>query len=284
MRPAIETLYGCSIGICGKIGAGKTTFGAALEQERHVRFFREKRHTPLLDLYVQSPERHGYAFQLVMANDAVNRQEQASEAARKRKLALVERPVLGNRIFACVNRRDGCISDADYAFYERMLPLGVNTGLDAIVYLHVSYPIALERMRNRGDPVEQDYDADGYLARLDDAYFVQMLQSLARREPVIPLIWNDYTRPLQDVLAYVSDVLHRRRTFRFSTQRGDVTLVESETYKHFSWRHYVEASRSERTAYQLRFFEALTSFHDTVLVLDTDESPLSSDSCAIVAT
>jgi deoxyadenosine/deoxycytidine kinase len=202
---------GAVVCIDGKIGAGKSSLGAALRRVAEavgmdVHFERERRHAALLELYIGAPRDYGALFQMIMLEDARNRLHTSEVVACRGALALLERGVLGNSVFAGVNARDGMISENDYKFYRRALPLRPAGDTRLLVYLHVSHGVALHRMGVRGVESEKKYD-NAYLLRLDDAYFRAICGELAAGAAVAPVPWDCACAPLDAPASAPADAL-----------------------------------------------------------------------------
>lgn len=242
---AMRALSGLSIALDGKIGVGKSALGrflarlaATLGIDAH--FSRESRHERLLDMYVRDPRYFGFAFQLVMCTDAVNRSVTCNLLAARGSLSLMERSPFGNRIFARLNFRDGNIVAKDYEFYERMLPLSLFESLH--VYLHVSHSVALRRMGIRGDPAEAGYDA-AYLARNDDAHFREVLWALSQGAPVVPVPWDSevnvdahHDDNVFALVRYVDAIAGRGASLRFTIKHGSDRDLAINGAAH-TWEH-----------------------------------------------
>lgn len=310
-RP-VRALSGEVLAVCGLIGAGKTTLGdlfVALSRSFRVdaHFLREKRHTPVLEMYIHSQERFALPFQVLMAENSINRQETAAILASRGTLAVLERPLFGNRVFAEVNRDAGYITPKDYLFYERMMPKNEDNGLTTIVYLHASHSVALERMGVRGETCEQDYE-QGYLARLSDAYFVALLRAVAAGRAVAPVPWDggspdDFCALVEYVSAYAVGGAYRPRVHwvarTWCAPDGATVLSGKEQMpavdplwrwrmKYRSteasrargspvvanWSAYVTGDRRARERFQSSVVNALCDLRDVYLVAhDADAAP-----------
>jgi len=188
--------------IDGKIGAGKSTFGRALERVARalnidVHFERERRQECVLAKFVSDPRAYGALFQMVMLEDSINRQHTCEVVARRGALALLERGPVGNSVFAALNHALGNISERDYEFYASALPAKPFGKTSVLVYLHVSHDVALRRMGVRGDPAEKGYD-ETYLLALDDAYFSRMVRELVAGALIAPVPWSHQIEQLCD--------------------------------------------------------------------------------------
>jgi deoxyadenosine/deoxycytidine kinase len=244
-----------ALAIDGTIAVGKTTLGQlfyklALQCGVDAHFLSEKRHTPILDVYVHDQKRYAFPFQILMMEDALNRQEMAALLKQRGIFALLERPVFGNHVFARVNLECGYIEQRDYdEFYAKLVPLeGEDEGLDAVLWLHVDLEETMKRMGLRGELCEQDY-ANSYLGKLHDAYFCAMLTALLKGRSLLPVPWTE-SMPTETLLAHLCEWRQGLLERAHVTWTDDERCTSDAVTVSVDWQLYRSGNRRQKTAMQ----------------------------------
>jgi deoxyadenosine/deoxycytidine kinase len=196
----------------GTVGAGKTTLGQALvahleTQGRSARFFEEPCSPALLEAFLRDQARHALTFQLVMltARKAILREAQAFVRSNgARAVAVVDRGLLGDQVFANVQTHLGHMSADDaelYARYRAEADSPPGLARTVTLFLDVAPETAAKRIARRNRPGEVDAYSSALLQCIDAGY----RQALAGATPlVVPwdaeggsveAVWQEVLRP-----------------------------------------------------------------------------------------
>jgi len=203
---------GVKIGICGEIGAGKSTAGhnlkaclSRLRPELKVHFSEESVPQRLLEKTNRKPTRWSDHFQTIMAMRAATRESLALSDTPD--VLFIERPLKENSVFAKANVEVGNMS-ADYyeEYYEPLCAEHRETpDLDLIVFLFVTEHTAAQRRDARHRPSEELYN-NTYMNALGDAYFRWVIECCSEQRMLV-IDWNtDFTSP-ELLLARIAEAL-----------------------------------------------------------------------------
>lgn len=158
------------IGVCGPIGAGKSTVVRALSRALGFHPWVERvEDNPFFRRYTSDRATWALRSQLAFMIGAL---EDATAARRRPPGGVLERPaqeMFG--VFVCDLQRDGVLAPEEVRTLERLLELGeLLAGVpDLLVVLHGDPRVLLERIRARGRPGEDAYTL-GDMQRLETAY------------------------------------------------------------------------------------------------------------------
>ncbi len=158
----------------GGIGTGKTTFCNVMsdllkESGAPCSVLEEPVvDNPYLESFWADPKRYAFALQMWFMNA---RHKMHKVAGKAPGLAVLDRSLVGDFVFAVVNNKLGNISDEEFKMYRQYYDLLSETvpSTSLIVYLRVEPEVNLERARRRGRPMEAGLTLD-YLQRIHDAY------------------------------------------------------------------------------------------------------------------
>jgi len=203
---------GVKIGICGEIGAGKSTAGhnlrtclSRLRPELKVDFSEESVPQRLLEKTNQQPTRWSDHFQTIMAMRAATRESLALSAAPD--VLFIERPLKENCVFADANVEVGNMSKEYYEEYYRPICTEhrETPELDLIVFLFVTEHTAAQRRDARHRPSEELYN-NTYMNALGDAYFRWVVECCSEQRMLV-IDWNtDFAAP-ELLLARIAEAL-----------------------------------------------------------------------------
>lgn len=151
------------IAIFGTVGVGKSTISNRLAKELGYQVFPEPiDNNPYFKDYYEDLENNVFKMQIYMLTA---RSLQLTQAKKLDKV-IFDRTILEDPIFVKVNHDLGTMNDIDFKtyndFYEHVvLPsLGDRLNIDLIVYLKVSTPKAIERIKHRGRKEEANVQPD----------------------------------------------------------------------------------------------------------------------------
>lgn len=213
----IADLNQMKLGITGKIASGKTSLlhmAKIYLESKNIRpiIEEEVNNEVLLKAFIKNPKAHASKFQIERACTCHHRQEIVMvkrEAFGNNHVALVERPMFENRVFAIANQRCGNIPKSDIdEFYEPMLEAKNNYPCDLMIYLHITDEQSVQNQAKRGRAGEDDYRTE-YLGVLGDAYFEFVLEHVAKGAMLV-VDWSNFGK-VEDVLKLAADVLTGRK-------------------------------------------------------------------------
>ncbi len=166
------------IGICGNIGAGKTTLseflarkGGALSKIGHVMIFREDvTKNPYLKLYYENPNRWAYESQMSFLSQ---RLLQRQEIKKFDGVAISDRTIYEDGfVFASSLHDQGILSDLGFKNYNFWFNFVINgfRKPDVLVYLRVNdMNVLMDRIKKRGREYEKTIEKS-YLLKLNEKY------------------------------------------------------------------------------------------------------------------
>jgi len=203
------------IAIEGNMGAGKTTLINELCRILKARLLPEPIDSPtfsvLLERYYQSPQRWGMTFQL----DTIRARAIAQRLAGP-GVALQDRSVIGDHIFAQVAHSQGFMDGTEYAVYEQLreaLLFGLPAP-DLVLYLRASPETCSQRIGLRARGCEHGIPFD-YLRALHDAH-ERMAEKLGSRCLTLP--WEQFKSPTL-VAQFISERLGDKLQDAISNRR-----------------------------------------------------------------
>jgi len=147
------------IGVCGPVGAGKSTLTARLAEELGFAAWPERvADNPFFDRYTRDKSTWAYLSQLAFMLGAV---QDAAAARRVPPGAVLERPVEEMlNIFVRTLHRRGLLDGEELAKLERVAELGCAlAGVpEVLILLHGDPELLLERIQDRARGGEEMYD------------------------------------------------------------------------------------------------------------------------------
>jgi deoxyadenosine/deoxycytidine kinase len=205
------------VGVCGIIGAGKTTFSTRLAKELGFAQSEEEPYqkNPYLFWYYPTPQtrlEYGFRSQLRMLNMSFDSHINMCFSS---KSYVSDSVFHANLVYALMLRKADYITATDfetylqtYHNYNRFIK-----PVDLIVYLDVKPEVALERRINRGRPGEVPVDLSYLTAHKHQ--FEDWINGPAQPMPFIRVDWNknvdssspEYEQRVQAVAAQVREKL-----------------------------------------------------------------------------
>ena len=183
----------------GNISAGKTTLTRVFSKSDNCKVFVEPANeNPFLSLFYQNPREWALPLQLwILRLRYVTYVQALEHVATTGNVAVLDRSIFSDWVFAEQNRRDGNISQAGFNYYlslrnsmMRSLPL---PGL--MLYLNVSS----EECHRRVHEVRQRSCESGipleYLSGLGSCYASLVQEMQSRGCPVMAVNWNGFGDP-----------------------------------------------------------------------------------------
>ena len=186
----MEAIQNHNITISGLIGAGKTTLANNLSQLLSWSIIGESvEDNPYLDLFYEDMEKYAFAMQIYFLN---HRFEQEQKNTWNKNNTIQDRSMWEDIIFANMLYKKGKISEIDYNTYKELYSNLINfiKKPSLIVYLDVEPEIALERIKFRNRPCENNITLE-YLIDLRDNY-EEWLNNISKTTRVIRIDWNKF--------------------------------------------------------------------------------------------
>jgi deoxyadenosine/deoxycytidine kinase len=158
------------IAIAGNIGSGKTTLTSLLAKRYNWRpYYEEVIENPYLADFYSDMRRYALPLQLRFLS---HRAKDIRRISKGNESAILDRTIYEDaEVFARNLYLTGKMDERDYATYREISELlfAELRQPDIIVYLRMSVPRLLERIKERGRPFEQTIDP-AYLTTLNDRY------------------------------------------------------------------------------------------------------------------
>lgn len=150
----------------GAIGVGKTTTTQYFANKHNLPYEMEKADTPLLDLFYKDPKRWSLALQIHF----INSRFRDIKKLYNYDVALLDRSIFLDRLFARVNAKLGRMSMSELSLYEDLFDNMMEDLSDALpskkpdlmVYLKADFEVVYERMLGRARKEEMDSLAENY--------------------------------------------------------------------------------------------------------------------------
>ena len=158
----------------GLPAASKTLWGKSfVEVHENAVFLEEWVDEKVLKEYLENMKEKATEFQFYIQEETVNRVKKAVELAKQGKVVILDRGLIGNLCFACVQYDADLISDSDMKKYEESFSYDLIPGFMDIksttIYMKATPEFCLERIRSRNRSGESSYTLD-YLNQLTGAH------------------------------------------------------------------------------------------------------------------
>lgn len=182
---------GFNVSLMGLIGAGKTTLAAEMSDLLGVPLYKEGvENVELLHLFYEDQARYGFTLQIHLLT---NRLQQQHAVTWNEAGGIQDRSFYEDLAFASLLTRRGAMDSVQLKTYTELFHTVMRTMKHPwIVYLKVKPEKALERIRLRNRPMEQNITLD-YLTQLAEEYET-LLRTLADNAHVnvLQLDWNEF--------------------------------------------------------------------------------------------
>lgn len=206
--------YGPIILVEGIIGSGKSTLSKHLAKYLGYRCIQEPVDHVYLGKYYQDPERWGFPMQMDLMHKRYALQQLAIHEAlaeTEYKGSVLDRGLIGDRVFCKLLAKAGYVSDIEWDTYQRAFNIMSSslTPPSKLVYLDVKPEVALERIRTRAREIE---DEDGGLMSIDYlielyAEYNNLLNEITSQKffwcqgiKIVRIPWNDAEYDLNKVI------------------------------------------------------------------------------------
>lgn len=188
------------IGIAGIIGSGKSTLTQSLSKALGATPFLEPvEENPYLNLFYQDKGKYGFPMQVFLLN---KRFQQHQEIVWGQKVAVQDRTLFEDTIFAQMLVESGHMSKLDYATYLDLF-LNMTHFLErptVILHLDVDPEVALSNVQRRARGCETGLSLD-YLKALHDGY-ERWIDTMKHRLTIVRVPWNTFGTT-EEVLTYL---------------------------------------------------------------------------------
>lgn len=178
------------IGICGIIGAGKTTLAESLGKILNLPLFFEEviENTYLEDFYADM-KKYSFPLQIYLLN---RRFRQHQQIIWQGKGGIQDRTIYEDSIFAKMLMESGMMDKRDYLTYVDLFKNMSNfmRKPNIIIFLDVKPEQSLERIKIRSRNMESGIPLD-YLQKLAVAYEL-FIKDISKVIPVIRVDWNEF--------------------------------------------------------------------------------------------
>ncbi len=181
MRPALvlPTLCGSHVTKCpvvaveGIIGSGKSTLCERIRRDLNLLYVPEPvEDNPYLDRFYLDQKRWALHMQMWLVSRRVESIIKAKDNLGAYRGLLVDRSILGDRVFAELHHKNGNIDDDMWPIYDDFFTnmAKVTPPPNVMVYLNVSAKQAIDRVQSRGRASEQKGVSIAYQIELKSAY------------------------------------------------------------------------------------------------------------------
>ncbi len=203
-----SSLRGKVITLEGLIGVGKSTLGRSLVRYLtglgfKAKFFPEFFHKPLLEQYLEDMAKYAYAFQAIMVRERIRIYREASRAAKKGTIAIVDRSLVGDISFATMQRAKNFISAKEWETYLALIKDEQIQSPALTIYLECTPAEAFQRMLERSISAEVGGYTLQYFTELEASYRT----TIAKTKPPLKYVaWGQkVTTVAADDLPYLED-------------------------------------------------------------------------------
>ena len=168
------------ITVAGMIGAGKTTLTDLIaDRMEFTPLYEEVDNSPILPLFytASDEEKEAKRYSFLLQLDFLNGRFSKIKEALITNDAVMDRSIYEDEHFARVLNKRGEISDLEFDIYQKLLHNMLEElqelpkkSPDLLVYLDISFELALERIGMRGREFEQDDSLREYYHDLWSSY------------------------------------------------------------------------------------------------------------------
>ena len=178
------------IGICGIIGAGKTTLATSLSQCLNLPvYYEEVIENDYLQDFYKDMKTFAFPLQVYLLNRRFRQQQQI---IWQNKGGVQDRTIYEDSIFARMLMQSGHMSERDYNTYLELFKNMSNfmRKPNVIIFLDVNAEESYERIKKRARDMEATISLE-YLQALAKAYET-FIFNISKLIPVIRVNWNDF--------------------------------------------------------------------------------------------
>lgn len=136
----------------GGISAGKTTMARMLKEylgDKVIIFYEPRNEAKLME-YISDMPKHGYSFQIFMAQERIKLYQRALEKSQEGFIVIIDRGLLGDLVFAKLQMEKGHMTQKQWDTYISLLKDEHLPVPDLIVYLKSDPVKCHQRMIKRG--------------------------------------------------------------------------------------------------------------------------------------
>jgi deoxyadenosine/deoxycytidine kinase len=170
----VHRLKGSMIVIEGTISAGKSILAKAIvtylkKHNINAVYFDEYVNNLLLSQFINNQAKYAYVFQLFMLNKRIETYHLAVALMNQGGCAVIDRSLLGDKVFAQLQHAQGNISDEEMLVYNSIAETEARLKLSNIIYLDVTVETSLRRIMKRSRESEKAYSPQ-YLSKILASY------------------------------------------------------------------------------------------------------------------
>ena len=172
---SFKSLKGGIFPLEGIIGVGKSTTGISIVDFLNniginAKFFPEYVNKELLDQYISDMKKYAYTFQMVMLCKRIEIYRDAERFAATGGVAIIDRSITGDFVFATMQHSLGNITDQEFEAYKSLMKQEIQLIPTVTIYLKCSADVSLCRVKNRGIQSEIEGYNFSYMKNLENAY------------------------------------------------------------------------------------------------------------------
>ena len=158
----------------GPIGVGKTSLCNELQAKLEkagikTKFYTEPFNQMMLEQFLANPKQYAYAFQLYMLTRRQVIFVQAQYEAKNGTCCLIDRSLIGDYVFATLQKMEENITDHDFEIYKSVYEQFSEFKPHVVVYLDSTITTQITRINKRNRNGEDAYKMS-YLIKLNEAY------------------------------------------------------------------------------------------------------------------
>ena len=180
---------GMFIGICGMIGAGKSTLAEKLGKIMNMTvFYEEVTNNDYLTDFYNDMKGNSFLLQIHLLNNRLKQLEKIKSCENGR---IQDRTIYEDLIFAEILHDNKNMDDKSYATYQALFSTLRKDMLrpNLIIFIDVSAETSLERIKERNREIEKGITIE-YLKGLYDKY-QKFIIEVSQISPVIKIDWNE---------------------------------------------------------------------------------------------
>lgn len=219
----VENLF---IGICGVIGAGKTTLASSLGKVLNLPiYYEEVIENSYLEDFYKNMSKYAFPLQIYLLN---RRFKQHQQIIWQGKGGVQDRTIYEDSVFAKMLKDSGLMEERDYKTYIELFSNMSNfmRKPNLIIYLEVTPEQSMQRIKLRNRNMESNIPLD-YLVNLSKAYDL-FIKDISKVIPVIKVDWNEFRTSEEMAEKIITQYNQMRIIYHIDWQTSIHTSKETE--------------------------------------------------------